>query len=403
MSSLICFIAVCSSAELQHHSGVSYSGKRLWCSGVLWCFSVAVSCCLTRSVTDILMCLFLGLVRSPSTSSSDLGPSGADLATMLTQIITARNALELGGGNCKARTAQSSPAKQLPPRAATPGSTHGMPAQSAQASQMLAQGSTDLLQRLSRGQSGSGPLAEQSQRGWRQRRGSKLTGRRAAQMLHSAAGGGGNSLDGASANSSASTDDNMEDELSSDEAEAGLEAAAASSSSQQKLPSPQMPPIEQVEQVLQSANEWQWDAFALAEATNGHPLSTLAYFLFSKQGLIEHYQLRPTALARFLRRIESGYRTNPYHNATHASDVLQTMHCIITRGGLMPGYVDPMHLMACYTAAVISLFPACTFCASHSLLQYTFVSVLGCIACLPPACLASFAQWPPTLEQVDCC
>jgi hypothetical protein len=244
-----------------------------------------------------------------------------------------------------------------------------VPAQSAQASQMLAHGSTDLLQRLSRGQSGSGALVEQAQRPWRQRRGQNLTGRRAAQLMHSAAGGGSNSLDVASANSSSSADDGEQELSSGDEAEAGLEIFAASISSSDKLPSPQMPPIEHVEQVLQSANEWQFDAFALSEATNGHPLSTLAYFLFSKQGLVDHYQLRPTALARFLRRIESGYRTNPYHNATHACDVLQTMHCIITRGGLMPGYVDPMHLMACYTAAVS--LSSCLSCAAASFLGHT--------------------------------
>jgi hypothetical protein len=279
---------------------------------------------------------------------------------MLTQIITARNALELGGGGSrKGRAAAPGGAAKLPPaRAETPGSTDEL-LQSAQASQMLPNGRGELLQLQTL--SGRQSPAAGPPRPWRQRRGQQaLTGRRAAQLLHTAAGGGGsNSLDVASARSSGSSssrEDLDQEELSSgDDAEAALENAMASSSSSQpqgKLPSPEMPPIEHVEQVLQSANEWQFDAFALEKATNGHPLSTLAYFLFSKQGLIDHYQLRPTALARFLRRIESGYRSNPYHNATHASDVLQTMHCIITRGGLMPGYVDPMHLMACYTAAV---------------------------------------------------
>jgi hypothetical protein len=317
---------------------------------------------------------------------------------MLTQIITARNALELGGGNRKSRAAAASGAAAakltVEERAVTPGSTDGVPAQSAQASQMLAQGSTGLLQRLSRGQSGSGSLVEQAQRPWRQRRGQSLTGRRAAQLLHSAAGCGGNSLDVASANSSSTADDGDQELSSGDEAEAGFEIAAASICSSDKLPSPQMPPIEHVEQALQSANDWQFDAFALSEATNGHPLSTLAYFLFSKQGLVDHYQLRPTALARFLRRIESGYRTNPYHNATHASDVLQTMHCIITRGGLMPGYVDPMHLMACYTAAVgyfnasiwVCLQPACLTAVNlRSLIMLRSLLVVCanlCCACL---------------------
>ena len=37
----------------------------------------------------------------------------------------------------------------------------------------------------------------------------------------------------------------------------------------------------------------------------------------------------------------------------HASDVLQTFHVVLTRGGLTPGYADPLTLLACYMAAVV--------------------------------------------------
>jgi hypothetical protein len=55
---------------------------------------------------------------------------------------------------------------------------------------------------------------------------------------------------------------------------------------------------------------------------------------------------------RFLRRLEEGYRPNPYHNATHAADVLQSLSTIIHRGGMATAYVDPLYMLACYTAAV---------------------------------------------------
>lgn len=32
------------------------------------------------------------------------------------------------------------------------------------------------------------------------------------------------------------------------------------------------------------------------------------------------------SLAQYLRTIEAGYKTSPYHNAMHAADVLQTLH-----------------------------------------------------------------------------
>ena len=41
-------------------------------------------------------------------------------------------------------------------------------------------------------------------------------------------------------------------------------------------------------------------------------------------------------LDNFLQRVEKGYKIhdNPYHNATHAADVTQTVHYIIMSAGL---------------------------------------------------------------------
>lgn len=166
-----------------------------------------------------------------------------------------------------------------------------------------------------------------------------------------------------------------------------------------------------------ASDSWMFDMFALAEATRGHPLSTLGYFLCEcesaqsahctskqiarhrgamglykfkcgagdgkdlerlatrgqRQGfcvelhahaplmfvwdvcewlgkrclllirgcakckimfpavahetrLVSTLRLSPTMLARFLRNIEAGYKPHPYHNATHAADVLQALH-----------------------------------------------------------------------------
>ena len=55
---------------------------------------------------------------------------------------------------------------------------------------------------------------------------------------------------------------------------------------------------------------------------------------------------------RYLRHIEAGYCGNPYHNATHAADVLQSLHVVLHRGQLVQHYTDPVGLMAAYLAAV---------------------------------------------------
>ncbi|KAJ9520995.1 hypothetical protein QJQ45_022698, partial [Haematococcus lacustris] len=108
----------------------------------------------------------------------------------------------------------------------------------------------------------------------------------------------------------------------------------------------------QVNSCLSSANSWAFDAFQLTSATAGRPLSVLAYWLLHQSGLAAWAHLDHTKLARWLCRIEDGYCANPYHNRSHAADVVQTMHMLLTRGGLMPGYADHLTQLAAYLAAV---------------------------------------------------
>jgi hypothetical protein len=110
-----------------------------------------------------------------------------------------------------------------------------------------------------------------------------------------------------------------------------------------------------VEQLLAGAETaMTYDTFELAASSDGHALSTLAYYLMQRTGLVSEFNLDPTLLARWLRNIECGYLAgNPYHNATHAADVLQTLHVTLHSAGLVPHYAGGHTLLACYLAAVV--------------------------------------------------
>lgn len=51
-------------------------------------------------------------------------------------------------------------------------------------------------------------------------------------------------------------------------------------------------------------------------------------------------------LARFLRRVEDGYNETPYHSKSHAADVLQSMHTLLTLGGLASRMNDELVMLA---------------------------------------------------------
>ncbi|KAG2445731.1 hypothetical protein HXX76_000337 [Chlamydomonas incerta] len=113
------------------------------------------------------------------------------------------------------------------------------------------------------------------------------------------------------------------------------------------------PVIDEVERALALADAWQYDMWHLAEVTKGHALSCLGFYLFHREGLISQFRIKPTKLARLLRTIELGYVDNPYHNSTHAADVLQTFHVLLRGAGLTTHYLDRVGLLAAYFAALV--------------------------------------------------
>ncbi|GLI59232.1 hypothetical protein VaNZ11_001076 [Volvox africanus] len=118
-----------------------------------------------------------------------------------------------------------------------------------------------------------------------------------------------------------------------------------------------MPPplsvIDEVERLLAGADRWQFNTWALQEATQGHALSALGFYLIQKAGLLKAFHIKPVTLARVLRQIEAGYLDNPYHNAVHAADVLQTLHVVIHATQLHVHYLDRLGLFAAYYAAIV--------------------------------------------------
>ena len=65
-------------------------------------------------------------------------------------------------------------------------------------------------------------------------------------------------------------------------------------------------------------------------------------------------QITPVCLDAFLSRVEQGYKHhgNPYHNATHGADVLQTVHYLLHTTGLETWFCE-LEVLALLLAAVI--------------------------------------------------
>ncbi|GIL91655.1 hypothetical protein Vretimale_9589 [Volvox reticuliferus] len=114
---------------------------------------------------------------------------------------------------------------------------------------------------------------------------------------------------------------------------------------------------DEVLDVLGKVDDWQFDAFKLNEVSGGRPLSLLSYALLKRCEVADKFEMDDHRLVKFLMRIEDGYPNNPYHNRIHAADVLQSLHVLVVRGGLIThGYCDEVSLTSCYLSAIIHDF-----------------------------------------------
>lgn len=107
----------------------------------------------------------------------------------------------------------------------------------------------------------------------------------------------------------------------------------------------------QARHMLSKVGMWNFDIFLFDRLTNGNSLVTLLCHLFNTHGLIHHFQLDMVKLHRFLVLVQEDYHSqNPYHNAVHAADVTQAMHCYLKEPKLSC-FLTPLDIMLGLLAA----------------------------------------------------
>ncbi|XP_022686643.1 uncharacterized protein LOC111259157 isoform X2 [Varroa jacobsoni] len=106
--------------------------------------------------------------------------------------------------------------------------------------------------------------------------------------------------------------------------------------------------------LLNTVDRWAFNTFTLDTATCGHSLPFLMVHLLGPSGydLLRTFRIEPLALFRFLGLVEAGYHvSNPYHNAVHAADVTQAMHCFLREGAILQ-HLTPIEILSALLAAV---------------------------------------------------
>ncbi|KAL7546742.1 hypothetical protein ACHAWF_010071 [Thalassiosira exigua] len=121
-------------------------------------------------------------------------------------------------------------------------------------------------------------------------------------------------------------------------------------------------------------SNWEYNIMELAELCNGSPLLFIGWAIIGspqaqkamasdlgEEGNIDdadgydfatEFAVQLPILCSFLRTVEADYLRNPYHNNTHAADVLQTLNTMLQLGG-KDYATSPLDVFAILIAAVI--------------------------------------------------
>jgi hypothetical protein len=99
------------------------------------------------------------------------------------------------------------------------------------------------------------------------------------------------------------------------------------------------------------SKDWNFNSFFFADCCGNIPLQVSGAYAFATYNLSEEFEVPESALTLFLKELEGLYKPNPYHNSTHASDVMCSS-LYLMRSSILFDTTSSLDLMATIIAAL---------------------------------------------------
>ncbi|XP_066916345.1 3',5'-cyclic-AMP phosphodiesterase 4C-like isoform X2 [Clytia hemisphaerica] len=110
---------------------------------------------------------------------------------------------------------------------------------------------------------------------------------------------------------------------------------------------------ETLEQIFNCVDTWDFDVFKLAEYTGNRPLMSITYTILQTRDLLKMFKIKPWVFSNYITLVESHYiKDIPFHNSTHAADVVHATHVLLSSGAFEGVFTDLEILAALIAAAV---------------------------------------------------
>jgi len=127
---------------------------------------------------------------------------------------------------------------------------------------------------------------------------------------------------------------------------------------------------EGMEGLVAQLDVWNFDIFRFNTITKDHPLVALSYTILQERGLLRIFNIDACTFIKYMFVIEGNYhKSNPYHNAMHGADVMQSAHVLLGCPVIEQVFTDLEVLAALIAAAIHDV--------DHPGLNNQFLSVTG--------------------------
>ncbi|RWS28415.1 high affinity cAMP-specific and IBMX-insensitive 3':5'-cyclic phosphodiesterase 8B-like isoform X3 [Leptotrombidium deliense] len=107
-----------------------------------------------------------------------------------------------------------------------------------------------------------------------------------------------------------------------------------------------------IKNLLDSQLDWEFNIIELEQVTNNRPLVWLGLSILSVYNVCATLNCDEVTLRNWLTVIESNYHDNPYHNSTHAADVMQATAYYLRKPRLKEIF-DPLDEAICLLSAIV--------------------------------------------------
>jgi hypothetical protein len=101
----------------------------------------------------------------------------------------------------------------------------------------------------------------------------------------------------------------------------------------------------------QMGKSWNFNSFMLANLTESRPISAAGKFALCRYGLVERFEINEEVYEALFEAIEARYRPNPYHNSSHAVDVLHSF-MYLAHHSEIHNFFTSLEILGCLLASI---------------------------------------------------